>query len=148
MRDVRDTLMLHLLPPRALVNIGVAGSFSGGGQPFCPAKIQSFPAKIFSCQGGPGSPILSCQASAQSYSAKLFCQWAKIADIWLKNMQNWKKNRKIWNIPTKNGRTLTKIREKVAACEVLQVILCQASHFCPAKLLLKATLTNCSANGQ
>ena len=56
--------------------IGVAGSFSEGGQPFCPAKIQNFPAKIFSCQGG----------------------------------------------------------------QVLQ--------FCPAKLLLKATLPNCSANGQ
>ena len=32
--------------------IGVAGSFSEGGQPFCPAKIQTLPAKIFSCQGG------------------------------------------------------------------------------------------------
>ena len=53
--------------------IGVAGSFSEGGQPFCPAKIQNFPAKKFSCQGGPSSPILSCQAAAQSYSAKLFC---------------------------------------------------------------------------
>ena len=113
--------------------IGVAGSFSEGGQPFCPAKIQNFPAKKFSCQGGPSSPILSCQAAAQSYSAKLFCQWAKIADKWLKNMQNWKKIWKIWKKPTKNGRTLTKIREIVAECEVLQVIFCQASHFCPAK---------------
>ena len=32
--------------------IGVAGSFSEGGQPFCPAKIQSFPAKIFPVRGG------------------------------------------------------------------------------------------------
>ena len=36
----------------AIVGIGVAGSFSGGGQPLRPAKIQFFPAKIFACQGG------------------------------------------------------------------------------------------------
>ena len=34
------------------IYIGVAGSFSEGGQPFRPAKIQALPAKIFSCQGG------------------------------------------------------------------------------------------------
>ena len=90
-------------------SIGVAGSFSEGGQPFRPAKIQSLPAKIFFCQGGPSSPILFCMLS---YSAKLFCQWAKIEDKWLKNMQNWKKNRKIWKKSTKNDRKLTKIREK------------------------------------
>ena len=49
------------------VFIGVAGSFSEGGQPFCPAKIQALPAKIFSCQGGPSSQILFCHA-------KLLCQ--------------------------------------------------------------------------
>ena len=32
--------------------IGLAGSFSEGGQPICPAKTQALPAKIFSCQGG------------------------------------------------------------------------------------------------
>ena len=32
--------------------IGVAGSFSEGGQPIRPAKIQALSAKIFSCQGG------------------------------------------------------------------------------------------------
>ena len=32
--------------------IGVAETFSEGGQPFWPAKIQSFRANIFSCQGG------------------------------------------------------------------------------------------------
>ena len=37
---------------KGLRPIGVAGSFSEGGQPFCPAKIQALPAKIFSCQGG------------------------------------------------------------------------------------------------
>ena len=50
--------------------IGVAGSFSGGGQPLCPAKIQSFPAKNFSCKGGakfPNSVLPSC-------CAKLLCQ--------------------------------------------------------------------------
>ena len=56
--------MLSILDIEA---IGVAGSFSGGGQPFCPAKIQSLPAKIFSCQGGPSSLILFCHA-------KLLCQ--------------------------------------------------------------------------
>ena len=34
----------------------------GVGQPFHPAKIQALPAKIFSCQGGPSSPILFCHA--------------------------------------------------------------------------------------
>ena len=48
-------------------DIGVAGSFSEGGQPFRPAKIQSLPAKIFSCLGGPSLPILFCHA-------KLLCQ--------------------------------------------------------------------------
>ena len=38
--------------------IGVTRSFSGGGQPFRPAKIQSFTANIFSCQGGPTSTLL------------------------------------------------------------------------------------------
>ena len=47
--------------------IGVAGSFSEGGQPFCPAKIQALPAKIFPVRGGPSSPILFCHA-------KLLCQ--------------------------------------------------------------------------
>ena len=41
--------------------IGVAGSFSEGGQPFRPAKIQSFPATIFSCQGG-GQVLQFCPA--------------------------------------------------------------------------------------
>ena len=56
------------------LTIGVAGSFSEGGQPFHPAKIQSFPANIFSCQGGPSSSILSCQVTVLSCSAKLFYQ--------------------------------------------------------------------------
>merc|ERR1712155_38149 len=52
---------------KVVKDIGVAGSFSEGGQPFCPAKIQTRPAKIFSCQGGPSSLILFCHA-------KLLCQ--------------------------------------------------------------------------
>ena len=47
-------------------SIGVAGSFSEGGQAFRPAKIQAFPAKIFPIRG-PSAPILFCHA-------KLLCQ--------------------------------------------------------------------------
>merc|ERR1712073_181797 len=61
--------------------IGVAGSFSEGGQPFHPAKIQSFPATIFSCQEGgqvlhfcPAKlPFLSCQAPISVLPRSHFC---------------------------------------------------------------------------
>ena len=46
--------------------IGVSGSFFRGGQQLHPAKIQSLPAEISSCQGGP-FVLPSC-------STKLFCQ--------------------------------------------------------------------------
>ena len=61
-------LLITLTSNHQLVHcgIGVAGSFSEGGQPFHPAKIQSFPAKIFSYQGG-GQVLQIC-------SAKLLCQ--------------------------------------------------------------------------
>ena len=124
-----------------LLNIGVAGSFSEGGQPFRPAKIQSFPATIFSCQGGASSSILSCQVTVLSFSAKLSCQYANMAGEWLKNRQKWKKNIKILQKPSKSGRKQTKMTGKLAKCGVLQIIICQAlisvlpsSHFCPAKL--------------
>ena len=52
--------------------IGVAGSFSEGGQPFHPAKIQSFPANIFSCQGG----AKFFNSVLPSYRAKLLYQTA------------------------------------------------------------------------
>ena len=52
------------------VGIGVAGSFSEGGHPFRPAKIQSFPATNFSCQGG----AKFFNSVLPSYCAKLFCQ--------------------------------------------------------------------------
>ena len=105
-------------------SIVVAGSFSGGGQPLCPAKIQSFPAKKFSCQGGPSSPILFCQAAVPSYSAKLFCKLAKMADKWLKNGQKWRKNWNMWQKATKNGRKQIKMIGKLAKCCVFQIIHC------------------------
>ena len=126
--------------------IGVAGSFSGGGQPLCPAKIQSFPAKKFSCQGGPSSPILFCQAAVPSYSAKLFCKLAKMADKWLKNEQKWRKNWNMWQKATKNSRKYIKIIENLPRFSFLS---CQAPisvlpsfHFCPAK----HSFLSCQAN--
>ena len=81
------TLPLSASTGKIVLPIGVAGSFSEGGQPFCPAKIQSFPATIFSCQGGPSSSILSCQVTVLSCSTKLLCQLANMAGEWLKNRQ-------------------------------------------------------------
>ena len=60
-------IISHFYDIFVICDIGVAGSFSEGGQPIRPAKIQALPAKIFSCQGGPSSPILFCHA-------KLLCQ--------------------------------------------------------------------------
>merc|ERR1711952_122683 len=115
-----------------LIHIGVSGSFFRGGQQLHPAKIQSLPAKISSCQGG----HVFCQAAVPSFSTKLSCQWAEMKDKWLQNRQKLRKNREIWQKPTKSGRNQTKMTEKVAKREVLQMIFCQASHFCPAKLPL------------
>ena len=119
-------------------NIGVAGSFSEGGQPFRPAKIQSFPAKIFSCKGGQVRRFCS---AVLRYFAKLVCQLANMVGEWLQNSQKWKKNRKIWQKPTKSGKKQTKMTENLRKCGVLQIIFCQAfiyvlpsSHFYPAKL--------------
>ena len=50
-------------------NIGVSGSFLRGGQQLHPAKIQSLPAEIYSCQWG----HVFCQATVPSFSAKLSC---------------------------------------------------------------------------
>ena len=116
------------------VTIGVSGSFFRGGQQLHPAKIQSRPAEISSCQGG----HLFCQAAVPSFSAKLSCQTVllmdKLEDRWLKNRQKWEKYRKVWQKPTKSGRRQTKMTEKLSKCGVLLIIFCQASHFCPAKL--------------
>jgi len=49
--------------------IGVSGSFFRGGQQLHPAKIQSLPAEIYSCQWG----HVFCQAAVPSFSAKLSC---------------------------------------------------------------------------
>ena len=124
-----------------LKSIGLAGSFSGGGQPLRPAKIQSFPAKKFSCQGGPSSSTMSCQAAMPSYSAKLFCQWAKMADKWLKNWQKWRKSWNMWQKATKNGRKQIKMIRKLAKCCFSTLFTAKiffsvlpSSHICPAKL--------------
>ena len=53
----------------ALSIIGVSGSFLRGGQQLHPAKIQSLPAKISSCQWG----HVFCQAAVPTCPAKLFC---------------------------------------------------------------------------
>ena len=69
--------------------IGVSGSFFRGGQQLHPAKIQSLPAKISSCQGG----HVFCHATVPSCPAKLSCQTVlhmeKLEDKWLKNRQKW-----------------------------------------------------------
>ena len=90
-RRFENFSQLHSL--MTLLSIGVAGSFSEGGQPFRPAKIQSLPAKIFSCQGGHVRRFCSAMLSC---SAKLFSQWANIAGEWLQNSQKLKNNWKIW----------------------------------------------------
>ena len=69
-----------------------------------------------------------------SYSAKLFCKLAKMADKWLKNEQKWRKNWNMWQKATKNSRKYIKIIEKLAKCCVFQIIHCQDFLFCPAKL--------------
>merc|ERR1739837_23531 len=43
----------HLSKLSPLLFIGVSGSFFRGGQQLHPAKIQSLPAEISPCQGGP-----------------------------------------------------------------------------------------------
>ena len=129
------------------LSIGVFGSFFRGGQHLHPAKIQSLPAKISSCQGG---IHLFCQAAVPSFSTKLSCQWAEMKDKWLQNRQKWRKNREIWQKPTKSGRNQTKNDRK--SCKMrsftnnllssFPFLSCQAhisvlpfSLFCPAKLI-------------
>ena len=52
-----------------LILIGVAGSFSDGGQSVRPAKIQFFPANIFSCPRG----AKFADSVLPNYRAKLLC---------------------------------------------------------------------------
>ena len=112
--------------------IGVAGSFSEGGQPFRPAKIQSLPAKIFSCQGGPSSPILFCHAKLLCQTVlpmgKL-CRWmaAKQSKIEEKQENMVETNQK-WQKTDKNDRKPWKMWSFANN-------LLPSSHFCPAKLL-------------
>ena len=112
--------------------IGVAGSFSEGGQPFCPAKIQSFPANIFSCQGG----AKFFNSVLPSYRAKLLCQ--TVLPIgksckWMAEKQA-KMKEKIaeinqkWQKTDKNDRKTGKMRS-------FTNYHLPSSHFCPAKLL-------------
>merc|ERR1712079_253625 len=79
------------------------------GQQLHPAKIQSLPAEISSCQWG----HVFCQAAVPSFSAMLSCQTVllmdKLEDKWLKNKQKWEKNRKGLQKPTKSGRKQTKM---------------------------------------
>ena len=130
--------------------IGVAGSFSEGGQPFCPAKIQSFPAKIqsfpaniFSCQGGQVRPILFCRA-------KLLCQTVlpigkhavKLSKLEEKQENMTETNQK-WQKTDKNDRKTFKMLSitnylrpsfPFLSCQASISVL-PSSLFCPAKLM-------------
>ena len=119
--------------------IGVAGSFSEGGQQFRPAKIQSFPANICFCQGGPSSLILFCRAKA------LFCQWVKMKEK-LENTaetnQKWRKTDKNDGKPLKMWSFMNYLLPSSHFCSAeLSFLFCQdpisvllRSHFCPAEL--------------
>ena len=128
------------------LNIGVAGSFSGGANHSVLPKFNPFLPKISPVRGGPSSQILFCQAAVPSYSAKLFCKLAKMADKWLKNEQKWRKNWNMWQKATKNSRKYIKIIENLPRFSFLS---CQAPisvlpsfHFCPAK----HSFLSCQAN--
>ena len=119
--------------PRVMstVVIGVAGSFSEGGQPFRPAKIQSLPAKIFSCQGGPSSPILFCHAKLLCQTVLpmgKYCRWmaAKQSKIEEK-LENMVETNQKWQKTDKNDRKPWKMWS-------FANYLLPSSHFCPAKL--------------
>ena len=122
--------------------IGIAGSFSEGGQR---PTILSSQNSIISCQHFfLFYAKLLCYVL--SYSAKLFCQWANMVGERLQNSQKWKKNGKIWQKPLVLQPKMAENRQKFG---VLQIIFCQvlisvlpSSHFCPANL----PFLSCQAN--
>ena len=133
--------------------IGVAGSFSEGGQQFRPAKIQSFPANIFSCQGGPNLPILFCHAKLLCQTVLPMgkhCRWmaAKQSKIeekqenMVETIQKWQKTDKNDRKPWKMWSFANYFLPRDHFCPAkLPFLSCQApisilpsSHFCPAKL--------------
>ena len=139
-----------------ITDIGVSGSFFRGGQQLHPAKIQSRPAEISSCQGG----HVFGQAAVPNFSAKLSCQtvllMVKLEDKCLKNRQNGRKTGKYGRNQPKVAENRQKWQEnwqnvkfyKLSSAK-LPFLSCQApisvlprSHFCPAKL------TNFSRGGQ
>ena len=112
--------------------ISVAGSFSGGADHSILPKFNPFLPTFIPVRGGNFSNLFlpSCCVNLLYQTV----QGAKMADKWLNNRQKWRKNRKIWQKPTKSGRHQTKKTEKLTKWRVLQIIFCQASHFCHAKL--------------
>ena len=114
-------MILNILNIFALWNqtcIGVAGSFSEGGQPFRPAKIQSFPANIFD---------FFADFVLPSYHAKLLCQNVLPMGKHGKWMvvKQWKTNQN-WQKTDKNERKPWKMWSSTK-------YLLPSSHFCPAK---------------
>ena len=128
--------------------IGIAGSFSEGGQR---PTILSSQNSIISCQHFfLFYAKLLCYVL--SYSAKLFCQWANMVGERLQNSQKWKKNGKIWQKPlvlqpkmAENRQKWQKALKNVEFYKLssakLSFLSCQtpisvlpSNHFCPAKL--------------
>ena len=73
---IASPLVCKLYVRVAVRSIGVDGSFSGGGQPLRPAKIQSFP-KNFSCQGGQVSQFCSARLLYQATQPSCSANWQK-----------------------------------------------------------------------
>ena len=88
------------------------GHFLGGGQQLHPAKIQSLPAEISSCQGG----HVFCQAAVPSFSVKLSCQSYKLSSAKLQASQ------------------FCSAKLPFLSCQGPISVL-PKTHFCPAKLL-------------
>ena len=92
--------------------IGVSGSFFKGGQQLHPAKIQSYPAKISSCQEGP-CVLPSC--CIPSFSSKVSCQSYKLSSAKLQ------------------ASLFCSAKLPFLSCQAPISVL-QSTHFCPAKL--------------
>ena len=113
------------------LGIGVSGSFFRGGQQLHPAKIQSFPAKISSCQGG---AMCSAKLLYQAFLPSCPANGQKWKINGCKTGKSGGKTGKYGRNQPKVAETRQKMTEKVAKWEVLQIVFCQACHFCPAKL--------------
>ena len=131
--EFRELFVVYFSFSSLMFSIGVAGSFSEGGQPFRPAKIQSLPAKIFSCQGGPSSPILFCHAKPLCQTVLPMgkhCRWMAAKQSKMEEKQeNMVETNQKWQKTDKNDRKPWKMWS-------FANYLLPSSHFCPAKLPL------------